>query len=72
MPKKVIASGGQVEAKPEIIGDDAHELILPRDKAEETAKILCKAAEALTITNGNKLLYHGKGVESITINFRGD
>ena len=42
------------------------------NKPENTTEIPCKAREPLTITNGNELLFHGNGVESITIKFRGD
>lgn len=71
---KKLENGGTVKVNvPAIIGDDGGpECIIPNEKIEKTKELICKATEALTITNGDKLLFHGKGVESITINFRGD
>ena len=74
MAKKLASGGVVVEVSaPAIIGDDGGpEYIIPTEKAKTTEELICKAAEPLTITCGNKLLFHGKGVKQIDVHFAGD
>lgn len=74
MAKKQASGGVSVEVStPVIIGDDGGpEYIIPPEKVKKTEELVCKAAESLTITCGNALLFHGKGVKQIDVHFAGD